>query len=427
MDKDYYRSWTTTGGGALAHCLKYVVGGAAYARMVVAGLNPITPTDAQLAGFADLYLEYDAERHVTNETTDGGLYSFTFAFATNANPGYFDDYDKWKTKTVETRPDGATNTVYSNYVADVILKQLSSGGDASPPLLTSYGYTFFSGATAVQQRTTTWPVVPAGQNGSGVAESRVEQFDAWGNAASIADERGVVTNFTVDVVTGGVSQRIDDATGTALVSDFTLDNLGRTTETLDPSHTVDVGGVATVVRTAAWTVWDDVNHQVRTAQGCAVGTAPNYTFTLVNPVSITILDGDGNMTDQVSATRASTAGPLLPTDTFAQSSYVRWTHNVFSDNDQLTATQVYFAIPASGGGAEGTNYNEQDFGFDSLGRQNKTIATRRPPATSSAAPRSITTIAAAPIRTSATPLIPPPAPWAMRSSTTPGTTHPATS
>ncbi|HUY36901.1 MAG TPA: hypothetical protein VMV69_29550, partial [Pirellulales bacterium] len=396
IDNHYYRSWTTTGGGALAHCLKYVLGGAAYGRMVAAGLNPITATDAQLAGYADLYLEYDAERHVTNETTDGGLYPFTFAFTTNANPGYFDDYDNWKTKTVETRPDGATNTVYCNYVADVILKQLSSaaetwieavhfnnGGDvdqyahpaavagfddtqndlaivynassglirtyayygasapgymqsesvqqgatgtpvllkqyqytqvtaggatiyptvaatayrddaATQPLLTTYGYTFFSGATAVQQRITTWPVVPAGQNGSGVAETRSQQFDLWGNAASTTDERGVVTNFTVNVVTGGVSQRIDDATGMALVTDFTLDNLGRTTQSLAPSHTVDVGGVATVVRTAAWTVWDDVNHQVRTAQGYAVGTAPNYTFTLVNPVSITIMDEDGN-------------------------------------------------------------------------------------------------------------------------------------
>jgi RHS repeat-associated protein len=241
------------------------------------------------------------------------------------------------------------------------------------PVTTNFAYTFFPGTTAVQQRTTIWPIVPASQNGSGVAESRVEQFDQWGNPASSTDERGVVTQFVTDVVTGGLLQRTDDATGMALVTDFTLDNLGRTIQSLGPSHTIDVGGVATVVRTASWTVYDDGNMQVRTAQGYATGTSPNYTYTLVNPVAITIMDGDGNVTDQISATRASTAGPLLPSDTFAQSSYVRWTHNVFNDNDQQTATQVYFLIPASGSGLKGINYNEADFGFDSIARQNRVV------------------------------------------------------
>ena len=69
------------------------------------------------------------------------------------------------------------------------------------------------------------------------------------------------------------------------------------------------------------------------------------------------MDGDGRVTDQVQATRASTAGALLPTDTFAQSSYVRWTHSVYNDDGQLTASQVYFSIPASGSGTKGVNYN----------------------------------------------------------------------
>ncbi|HUY92555.1 MAG TPA: hypothetical protein VMV10_27700 [Pirellulales bacterium] len=476
IDNYYYRYWTTTSGGGLLHCLKYVVNSAAYARMLAAGLNPLTATDAQVAEFADLYLEYDGQRRVTKETTDGGLYSFTFSFTKNANAGYFDDYNNGKIKTVETRPDGSTNTVYTNYVGQVLVKQLALGTDAwieashydssanvlqyaypsavasfddthndlaiiyhstsglirkyayygasapgytqsesvqqgtggtpvvlkeykytqqsaggatvypttsvtvyrddggTQPITTNFSYSFYSGTTAVQQRTTTLPVVPAGQNGSGVAATRVEQFDQWGNPASITDERGTVTEFTVDVVTGGLLKRIDDATGMALVSDFTLDNLGRTTQQLGPSHTVDLSGTATAVRTASWTVYDDVIQQVRSAQGYATGSSPSYSYTLVNPVSITIMDGDGNVTDRISATRASTSGPLLPSDTFAQSSYVRWTHNVYNDNDQLTAARVYFSIPASGEGTKGTNYNEQDFGFDSLGRQNKVVS-----------------------------------------------------
>ncbi|HVA45187.1 MAG TPA: RHS repeat-associated core domain-containing protein [Pirellulales bacterium] len=475
IDDHYYRYWTTTGGGALPHCLKYVVNSAAYDRMLAAGLNPLTATDAQVAGFADLYLEYDADRHVTLETTNGGLYTHRFAFTTNTNPGYFNDFNNWKTKTVETRPDGSVVTAYSNFVQGVLLKQLASGsqkwieavhfndradvdqyaypsavasfddtqnnlgivynansglirrysyyGSTAPgytqsesvqqgtggtpivleqyeytqvsaggvtiypttavtayrddagtqPVTTNLAYTFFSGTTAVQQRTTIWPIVPASQNGSGVAESRVDQFDHWGNAASSTNERGVVTQFVTDIVTGGLLRRVDDATGMALVTDFTLDNLGRTIQSLGPSHAIDLGGVATVVRSASWAVFDDVNMQVRTAQAYATGTGPNYTYTLVNPVAITIRDGDGNITNEISATRASTAGPLLPSDTFGQSSYVRWTHDVFSDNDQQTATQVYFLIPASGSGSKGVNYNETDFGFDSIGRQNRVV------------------------------------------------------
>ncbi|HEX7375606.1 MAG TPA: RHS repeat-associated core domain-containing protein [Pirellulales bacterium] len=488
IDNHYYRYWTYSGGGALLHCLKYVLNSASYDRMTAAGLDPFTAADAQLAGYADFYLEYDGERHVALETTNGGLYTFTFAFTTNDNPAYFDDYN-WKTKTVETRPDGGTVTVYSNYVNDVILKQLANGGDrwieavsfnasadvawyahpsavsgyddtqnnlaiqynatsglfrlytyfgaAAPgyvqseslrqgtsgtpvllheyqytqitaggvtiyptvavtayrddagtqPLVTSLGYMFFPGTTAVQERTTTWPVVPADQNGSGIAETRSQQFDQWGNAVSFTDERGVVTNFTVDVVTGGLLQRIDDATGMALITDFTIDNLGRRTQSLGPWHTIDIAGVATPVRTAAWQVYQDAINQIWSAQGYALEDGPpgpssqqrdglgrpssGDAFVLINPVSITITDSDNNVTDQIQAIRSTTSGPLLPTDTFPQTSWTRWTHNIFNDNDQRTATQIYYAIPASGGGTRGVNYNETDFGFDSLGRPNR--------------------------------------------------------
>src|SRR5487761_133253 len=254
------------------------------------GRYGLTATDAQVAGFADLYLEYDAQRHVTLETTDGGLYNYRFSFTTNFTPGYFDDYNNWKTKTVETRPDGSIVTAYSNFVQGVILKQLAGGSEK------------------------------------------------WIEAVHFND-RADVDQY---------------AYPSAVVSFDDTQN--------------DLGGVATAVRIASWTVFDDVNMQIRTAQGYTTGTSPSYSYTLVNPVSITIMEGDGNVTGQIQAVRSSTSGPLLPTDSFPQSSWSRWTHNVFSDNDQQTATQVYFLIPASGSGSKGVNYNETDFGFDSIGQ-----------------------------------------------------------
>ena len=61
-------------------------------------------------------------------------------------------------------------------------------------------------------------------------------------------------------------------------------------------------------------------------------------------------------------------------DSFAQSSWCRWMHNIFDDYGRLTATRVYFAIPTSGTGTSGVNDNETDFAYDSLGRRNKTVS-----------------------------------------------------
>jgi hypothetical protein len=65
-----------------------------------------------------------------------------------------------------------------------------------------------------------------------------------------------------------------------------------TTQELGPSHTIDLNGTATTVRTATWNYFDDGNHVVYSASGYAIGTGPAYTFTLVNPVSITKRDAD---------------------------------------------------------------------------------------------------------------------------------------
>ena len=146
-------------------------------------------------------------------------------------------------------------------------------------------------------------------------------------------------------MTGAVTQRIDDVDtaqvsdepagwetptggGLHLVTDFEHDDQGRITQMLGPVHTVDIGGTATSVRRATWTVFDDANHEIRTASGYASGESYD-TYTLINPVSITKFDEAGNVLDQIQATR-STTGKLQASDTFAQSSYVAWTTNQYT-------------------------------------------------------------------------------------------------
>lgn len=267
--------------------------------------------------------------------------------------------------------------------------------DGTRGVTTTYAYTYIAGTVAVQQRTMTYPVVSAAQNGSGVSATRQEYLDMWGNLIWEMGPRGFIMYQGFDVPTGGLIQGIDDFNtnlpgqpsrpagwttpaggGLNLVSDYQVDSLGRNTQELGPSHTIDLGGTATTVRAATWTVYQDYAQsgqasEIWMAQGYATGSAPNYTYTLIDPVSITRTDDDGRVTDQISAIRANKSGPLSPTDSFAQSSYCRWTNNLFSGAGELTGMRVYFAIPSTGQGVQGTNYNETDFAFDGMARQNR--------------------------------------------------------
>jgi len=281
------------------------------------------------------------------------------------------------------------------YPDDPTAGSSSSSSSSSSPgpgrqIITTYAYTWYPGTCQVQQRTTTLPVISAAQNGSGIAATRRDYFDIHGNLTWQMDERGFLTNTTYDTVTGAVSQRIDDVDttqvsgappgwttpaggGLNLVTDYQFDSLGRTTQVLGPSHTIDVGGVATTIRRATWTVYQDGTFQRWTGMGYATGTAPNYTYTLINPVSITIFDPAWQTLHTIQATRASTSGALQPTDIFPQSSYVRWATTQYANTYFVASQRVYKLIPVSGTGTSGTNYDESDFGYDVIMRQNRVV------------------------------------------------------
>ena len=266
----------------------------------------------------------------------------------------------------------------------------SSSSGAPRRIVTSHAYAFHPGTVRVRQHTTTLPVVPTSQNGSGVADTRRDYFDSYGNLTWHMDERGFLTRTAYDVATGAMTQRIEDVDttrvsdapsgwstpaggGLHLVTDFTFDDEGRVTQVLGPSHTIDLNGTATVIRRASWTVYRDALFQTWSAQGYATGSSPNYTYTLVNPVSISITDKDGKATDQIQATRASTAGAIQAGDGFPQSSYVRWTTMQYGPDSMPTSRRTYSSIPSSGTGTAGTNYDQAGIGYDIMGRGNKQV------------------------------------------------------
>ena len=48
----------------------------------------------------------------------------------------------------------------------------------------------------------------------------------------------------------------------------------------------------------------------------------------------------------------------------------RWSTNSYDDEGKLEHSRVYHTIPSSGTGSSGTNYDQTDFGYDSMDRQN---------------------------------------------------------
>jgi RHS repeat-associated protein len=125
LDTNYYRYYTTADAGTIGyeHALKYVFSAASYGRLVAAVGDPQNATDAQVAPFADDYLEYDAQHRVSKLMGQGdggtsGLGTFTYTYTPSGNaPGI----NSWAVKTTEVLPDGNENIVYTNDGGEVML------------------------------------------------------------------------------------------------------------------------------------------------------------------------------------------------------------------------------------------------------------------------------------------------------------------
>ena len=132
LDTTYFRYYQAGQANGYTDGLKYFFGPASYARMVAAGLNPLTATDAQVAPYADQSYQYDSQQRVTLETIQGagptGPGTFTYSYTTSSNSTGF---NSWATKTLETLPDGNTNTVYTNYAGEVMLKDFYNSSDTA--------------------------------------------------------------------------------------------------------------------------------------------------------------------------------------------------------------------------------------------------------------------------------------------------------
>ena len=121
-DAHYYRYWKDGDAKGFAHGLKYVVEPESYARISEV-TDPLLASDSQIAQYADYYYEYNASRRVAKETVQAGAMSFTFKYSSNSGAN---NHNHWRRKTVETRPDGSQNIVYTNHIGQVLVKRASA-------------------------------------------------------------------------------------------------------------------------------------------------------------------------------------------------------------------------------------------------------------------------------------------------------------
>ena len=63
----------------------------------------------------------------------------TYQFAYSTNNQSDDDYNQWRRKTVETRPDGSQNLVFTNHVGQVLLREFRSRAGAGSRSLAPVG------------------------------------------------------------------------------------------------------------------------------------------------------------------------------------------------------------------------------------------------------------------------------------------------
>ncbi len=166
----------------------------------------------------------------------------------------------------------ATDTTYGN----------TNGTDTRT---TRYSYTLYSGTVQPKLETVTLPTISTGQNGPNTTDAQSTFYDTYGRPIWTKDADGHVNYTAYDMATGATTQTITDVTYSSLTSDqkssfdltgwtdptgglnlvtnYEVDNQGRTIKEVSPHGNV------------TYTVYDDANHETRVYSGwqSTTGTA----------------------------------------------------------------------------------------------------------------------------------------------------------
>jgi len=260
---------------------------------------------------------------------------------------------------------------------------------------TAMSYTYHSSAAALMPKviTTTLPVVSTATNGSNAANTRKNFMRADGTQAFALREDGVYT-YT-QYANGQLVKRIEDAqtnhgsdfaggddpngdfgitedgNGLRRVTTYTYDHQGRLDTMTRPdgqvlknyySKLADGRLVSvSIPKASGGTFYGPTGYTVRNLAG---QTEVQGTIALSGGTTMTALTSWIDETDSDPVTAVDGVGTLATLSV-----------NILDDTGtRVTETRAYFDIPASGEGADGTNYDATVFGYDDMGRRWRTKA-----------------------------------------------------
>jgi len=273
LDRSAYRYYDGESGG-FVHGLKYVFDAPSYARLIAAGFDPFTSTDAQVAPFASMAFQYDALQRVTQMVAQGegcsscsaGQGTYTYAYFTSAHPQGF---NSWHTRTVETLPDGSTSTTYANAFGQEMLRVFTD-------VTTDLEYLTYTRYD--EQGRTILTANPSAV--SGFDEAKADLLDLEdGNYQYLRDDAGLVTTFTYYATTTAGETTAGGAAGYLQSTAIQQGELGTRVLQSSMEYFVHSGGGATVVPVASTTVYrSQANGSDAGFETPHVGTGTNGAF-----------------------------------------------------------------------------------------------------------------------------------------------------
>ena len=141
-DTYYYRYYTD---GDRAHCLELALTPQEYQNALDDAVTPTAATTNDLVPYSTADYRYNTDRQVVSATVSG-QYTYTYAYASG---GTTVGYNNWQNKTFETQPDGSTNTIFMNYIGQVILTDLADTSGNHWYTYTKYGHSGYDDAQPI--------------------------------------------------------------------------------------------------------------------------------------------------------------------------------------------------------------------------------------------------------------------------------------
>lgn len=254
---------------------------------------------------------------------------------------------------------------------------------------TAYGYTWYTGSTAVKTRTATLPTVTEANNGSGTADAvTTEYLDSYGRTIWSKDPLGHVSYAAYDVKTGALVKSIADVnyaslssgeqtsfdatgwthpSGLHLVTTSVVDDQGRTTKLTDPNGNI------------TFTIFDDANHQVT-----VFGGWNSSTHTTTGPIWVAREDRahkySETLTTTASASYNASNEPTGLSTALSSSNIGSLSRTILNDAGQAVYADAYFSLAGatySAGsttlGTVGTNYYRTETAYDDRGRVKRVL------------------------------------------------------